>query len=217
MTDAAGAYRFSAVPPGEHTLTFELAGFGTIVREGIQVGLGFTATVNAEMSPGTISDSVTVSGSRRSSTSRRPQSPRISTARSSPACLARATSLRFWRTRPAWRCRRWTSAETARSRLQDYTAYGLRATTGVNRNEVEGIRVGGANGAQRQLLLRLRVLRRDRHHGRRPIRRRCRCRAHWPSTSASPAATPIMAASTPISRTTRSKRPTSTTARSRAA
>ena len=30
--------------------------------------------------------------------------------------------------------------------LQDYTAYGLRATTGVNRNEVEGIRVGGANG-----------------------------------------------------------------------
>ena len=31
--------------------------------------------------------------------------------------------------------------------LQEYTAYGLRATTGVNRNEVEGIRVGGANGA----------------------------------------------------------------------
>ena len=30
--------------------------------------------------------------------------------------------------------------------LQEYTAYGLRATTGVNRNEVEGIRVGGANG-----------------------------------------------------------------------
>ncbi len=31
--------------------------------------------------------------------------------------------------------------------LQEYTAYGLRATTGVNRNEVEGIRVGGANGS----------------------------------------------------------------------
>ena len=31
--------------------------------------------------------------------------------------------------------------------LQDYTAYGLRAVTGMNRNEVEGIRVGGANGA----------------------------------------------------------------------
>ena len=32
--------------------------------------------------------------------------------------------------------------------MQEYTAYGLRATTGVNRNEVEGIRVGGANGNQ---------------------------------------------------------------------
>ncbi len=30
--------------------------------------------------------------------------------------------------------------------LQEYTAYGLRATTGVHRNEVEGMRVGGANG-----------------------------------------------------------------------
>ena len=47
-----GAYRFSAVPPGDYTLTFELAGFATIVREGIHVGLGFTATVNAELSPG---------------------------------------------------------------------------------------------------------------------------------------------------------------------
>ena len=31
--------------------------------------------------------------------------------------------------------------------MQEYTAYGLRATTGMNRNEVEGIRVGGATGA----------------------------------------------------------------------
>ena len=62
LTDEAGAYRFSAVPTGDHTLTFELAGFETIVREGIHVGLGFTATVNVEMSAGRVSDSVTVSG-----------------------------------------------------------------------------------------------------------------------------------------------------------
>ena len=30
--------------------------------------------------------------------------------------------------------------------LQEYTVYGLRAITGMNRNEVEGMRVGGANG-----------------------------------------------------------------------
>ena len=65
----AGAYRFSAVPPGDHTLTFELAGFGTIVRDGIHVGLGFTATVNAEMSPGAVSRSASPSAARRSSIS----------------------------------------------------------------------------------------------------------------------------------------------------
>ncbi len=53
LTDEAGVYRFSAVPLGDHTLTFQLSGFGTIVREGIHVGLGFTATVNVELSPGT--------------------------------------------------------------------------------------------------------------------------------------------------------------------
>ena len=38
LTDEVGAYRFSAVPLGDHTLTFQLSSFGTIVREGIQVG-----------------------------------------------------------------------------------------------------------------------------------------------------------------------------------
>ena len=61
-TDAAGGYRFSAVPPGDYALTFELAGFATIVREGIHVGLGFTATVDVELQPGGVNDSVTVSG-----------------------------------------------------------------------------------------------------------------------------------------------------------
>src|SRR5436190_4157732 len=62
VTDKAGAYRFSAVPLGHHTLTFQLSGFGTIVREGIRVGLGFTATVDVELRPATIDESVTVSG-----------------------------------------------------------------------------------------------------------------------------------------------------------
>ena len=62
ITDQAGAYRFSAVPTGDYTLTFELSGFATLVREGIHVGLGFTATVNVEIGPGTVDDSVTVSG-----------------------------------------------------------------------------------------------------------------------------------------------------------
>src|ERR1044072_6793174 len=48
-TDADGAYRFPAIPPGEYKITYELEGFSTVVREGIRVGLGFTATVNTEL------------------------------------------------------------------------------------------------------------------------------------------------------------------------
>jgi carboxypeptidase family protein len=69
-TTENGAYRFPAVPPGTYTLTFELAGFRTIKREGIQVALGFTATVNEEMSVASIAETVTVTG----------QSPVIDTA-----------------------------------------------------------------------------------------------------------------------------------------
>ncbi len=62
VTDVAGAYRFSAVPPGEYKLVFELAGFGTVTHEGIRVSVGFIATVNVEMNPGALTENVTVSG-----------------------------------------------------------------------------------------------------------------------------------------------------------
>jgi hypothetical protein len=62
VTDRNGFFRFSTVPIGEHKLTFELSGFGTVAREGIRVSVGFTATVNAEMSPGAVAESITVSG-----------------------------------------------------------------------------------------------------------------------------------------------------------
>src|SRR5687767_8212141 len=62
ISESGGVYRFPAVPTGIHTLTFERAGFTTVIQAGINVGLGFTATVNATLSPGTIGDRVTVSG-----------------------------------------------------------------------------------------------------------------------------------------------------------
>src|SRR5439155_12155377 len=61
-TSEDGTYRFPAVPPGDYKITYELTGFSTIVREGIRVGLGFTATVNAEMVLASMSESVTVTG-----------------------------------------------------------------------------------------------------------------------------------------------------------
>src|SRR3954462_191194 len=62
VTGTDGVYRFSAIPPGEYTVTYELAGFEKIVREGLRVGLGFTATVNVELRVASLAESVTVSG-----------------------------------------------------------------------------------------------------------------------------------------------------------
>ena len=62
VTNEEGSYRFPSVPPGDYKITYELAGFSTVVREGIRVGLGFTATINTELKVASLTESVTVSG-----------------------------------------------------------------------------------------------------------------------------------------------------------
>jgi hypothetical protein len=146
LTDEAGVYRFSAVPAGDHTLTFELAGFERIVRETVRVGLGFTATVNAEMNPGTVSGSVTVRGSPVVDLS----STALTTHFTSEKLASLPGSRDFFAivsNTPGVALSKMDVGGNGALSLQEYIAYGLRATTGVNRNEVEGIRVGGANGA----------------------------------------------------------------------
>ena len=146
-SDHAGAYHFSAVPPGDHTLTFELAGFGTVIREGIRVGLGFTATVNAELSPGPVNDVVTVSGASGvvdlTSTA-------VTTHFDSRSLASLPGARDFFAiaaNTPGIAMSKMDVGGNGALSQQEYTAYGLRATTGMNRNEVEGIRVGSANNA----------------------------------------------------------------------
>ena len=62
VTSETGNYRFPAIPPGEYELTFELAGFNSLKRSGIQISLGFTATINVELALATLQETVTVSG-----------------------------------------------------------------------------------------------------------------------------------------------------------
>jgi hypothetical protein len=62
VTNEQGIYRFPSVPPGAYKLTYELPGFTTVVREGIQVGLGFLASVNVQLGVATLQETVTVSG-----------------------------------------------------------------------------------------------------------------------------------------------------------
>ena len=62
ITSETGNYRFPAVPPGTFELSYELAGFNSLKRSGIQISLGFTANVNVELALATLQETVTVSG-----------------------------------------------------------------------------------------------------------------------------------------------------------
>src|ERR1041385_5828423 len=62
ITDPAGQYRVVDLRPGTYSVTFTLAGFATIKRDGIALEANFTAPVNAEMRVGAISETVTVAG-----------------------------------------------------------------------------------------------------------------------------------------------------------
>ncbi len=62
VTNESGEYRFPAVAPGTYKVVYELPGFGTVNREGVNVGLGFTATLNIELGVASLQETVTVSG-----------------------------------------------------------------------------------------------------------------------------------------------------------
>ena len=62
QTNEEGMYRFPSVPPGEYKLEFVLAGFNTLVREGIRVTVGFNAAVNVKLVVASLHETVTVSG-----------------------------------------------------------------------------------------------------------------------------------------------------------
>jgi hypothetical protein len=60
VTDEAGRYRVIDLRPGIYSVTFSLPGFATVKREDIEITSNFTGTVNAELTVGTVQDSVTV-------------------------------------------------------------------------------------------------------------------------------------------------------------
>ncbi|MCE2543333.1 MAG: carboxypeptidase regulatory-like domain-containing protein, partial [Acidobacteria bacterium] len=62
VTDGAGLYLVVALEPGTYSVTYTLPGFTTLVREGIELTTGFTASVDVELSVGDVQESITVSG-----------------------------------------------------------------------------------------------------------------------------------------------------------
>lgn len=62
VSDGDGRYNIVDLRPGTYVVTFSLAGFSTIRREGIVLTAGFTATVNGDMKVGALEETITVSG-----------------------------------------------------------------------------------------------------------------------------------------------------------
>jgi hypothetical protein len=59
-TDRTGQYRIVDLRPGSYSVTFTLAGFTTVKREGIELSGSFIATVNAELNVGAVAETITV-------------------------------------------------------------------------------------------------------------------------------------------------------------
>jgi hypothetical protein len=62
VTDSEGRYNIVDLRPGPYVVTFALPGFSTFKREGIELPSGFTATVNADMAIGAVTETITVTG-----------------------------------------------------------------------------------------------------------------------------------------------------------
>ena len=62
VTDGSGQYRVLSLPNGVYSVTFTLPGFGTVKRDGIEVLANFTATANADLTVGAVTETVTVTG-----------------------------------------------------------------------------------------------------------------------------------------------------------
>ena len=61
VTSVDGHFRFLNLPVGKnYELRFEMAGFNTIVRSGIDIWIGSTSEVNITMEPATIEEKITV-------------------------------------------------------------------------------------------------------------------------------------------------------------
>jgi hypothetical protein len=61
-TSETGTFQFPRMAIGTYSVKFELPGFKTVVREGIQVTVGFNANVSTQLGVSTVQETVTVSG-----------------------------------------------------------------------------------------------------------------------------------------------------------
>ena len=62
VTDGAGIYRIIDLPGGTYSLSFSLAGFNTVKRDGVQLSGSATLTIPIDMRVGDLQETITVTG-----------------------------------------------------------------------------------------------------------------------------------------------------------
>ena len=62
VTSDTGTYQFPRLEVADYTVKFELAGFKTVVQEGIHITAGFAGQVNAQLSVSSVQETITVTG-----------------------------------------------------------------------------------------------------------------------------------------------------------
>ncbi|HEY9464338.1 MAG TPA: TonB-dependent receptor [Vicinamibacterales bacterium] len=60
VSNADGSYFVTAIPPGLYTLEAELSGFQKYSRKGVRLDLGRTATLEIQLAPGAVTETITV-------------------------------------------------------------------------------------------------------------------------------------------------------------
>jgi outer membrane receptor protein involved in Fe transport len=144
-TNDQGLYRIAAVPPGDYTVAFELDGFAPLKRANIRVDLGFTASVNVQMSVGSVEQTITVTGA---SPVVDITSTKITTTFDAPMLASLPSGSRdYWALlseTPALKLTRIDVGGSSAGSQSNYYAYG---TTGQNRPMIEGI--NSAQGTER--------------------------------------------------------------------
>jgi hypothetical protein len=142
VTNGEGLYRFPALAPGDYTLVFTLNGFKAVRREGVYVGLGFTATVDVELQIATLQENVIV---ERNSPVIDKQSTAIGATFDARQLADLPSARSMWAIQvatPAVYVTRFDLGASATGLGAPISAYG---TAGFNRPMVEGISVTGIN------------------------------------------------------------------------
>jgi hypothetical protein len=62
VSDGSGQYRIENLRPGVYTVRFTLEGFNAVAREGVELSGSATTSVNADLTVGSLTETITVSG-----------------------------------------------------------------------------------------------------------------------------------------------------------